>query len=349
MLLLAAISKSIFFKLNGLLRLSTRFLLAAVCALTTICVVQAQEPQTPDDVVKVDTKLLVYPIRVRDKRGSAPTVLTDRDLTLKDDDHVTAGLYLYAGVDSLSLVFALDQSGSLRNIIAQQRAAAIALVERFGDRSQAAVIRFAEKPLLAVPFTRDKGVAAAAFSFPVKPNQHTAIFDAAAAAVNAFTGLRRRQSERRIVILISDGLDNASTTKADAIIKAAFEKQISFYVIHLPLFEPRDGHLAVRPPAKGFRDLAEKTGGKYFLAGDARSALVSERSGIDLTPIFTAIEDDLRSQYLLGWYLAGTANDGSNHRFSISMPRGVEYQFGNFNFSRTHEFFFMTDPKALAK
>lgn len=349
MLLRAAISKSILFKLNRLSRSLARFLLALACALTTVCIIHAQEPITPDDVVKVDTKLLVYPIRVRDKRGSAATVLTDRDLTLKDDDHVTAGLYLYAGVDSLSLVFALDQSGSLRNIITQQRDAAIALVERFGDRSQAAVIRFAEKPLLAVPFTRDKAVAAGAFSFPVKPNQHTAIFDAAAAAVNAFTGLQRRQSERRIVILISDGLDNASTTRADAIIKAAFEKQISFYVIHLPLFEPRDGHLAVRPAAKGFRDLAEKTGGKYFLAADAKSALVGDRAGIDLTPIFAAIEDDLRSQYLLGWYLAGTANDGRNHRFSITMPRGVEYQFGNFKFARTQEFFFATDPKALTK
>ena len=120
-------------------------------------------------------------------------------------------------------------------------------------------------------------------------------------------------------------------------------------MIHLPLFEPRDGHLAVRPPAKGFRDLAEKTGGKYFLAGDAKLALAGDSAGIDLTPIFTAIEDDLRSQYLLGWYLAGTANDGRNHRFSIGMPRGVEYQFGNFKFSRTHEFFFMTDPKAPVK
>ena len=46
------------------------------------------------------------------------------------------------------------------------------------------------------------------------------------------TALPRFRSERRIVILISDGLDNASTTKAGAAIKAALEKQISFYVIH---------------------------------------------------------------------------------------------------------------------
>jgi Ca-activated chloride channel homolog len=348
MLLLAAISKSFSRKLNAVLPTFAQLLLAIICALGTAVPVLAQEPTGADEVVKVDTRLLVYPIRVRDKRG-ATNVLSDRDLTLKDKDHVVSGLYLYAGVDSLSLLFALDQSGSLRNIIAQQRTAAIGLIDRFGDRSQVAVIRFAEQPFLAVPFSKDPSVAAAAFTFPVKANQHTAIFDAASAAVNAFAALPRRQSERRIVILISDGLDNASATKPDAIIKAAFERQISFYVIHLPLFEPRDGRLAVRPPSKGFRELAEKTGGKYFLAGDAKSALAADGSVIDLSPIFKAIEDDLRSQYLLGWYLGESANDGRVHRFSISMPHGVEYQFGNFKFSRTHEFFYQPDPRATSK
>jgi len=348
MLLLAAISKSFSIEFKLALRPVAQLLLV-VCALTSASLIHAQEPTVTDDVVKVDTRLLVYPIRIRDKRGAPTTLLTDRDLILKDADHVTSQLYLYAGVDSLSLVFALDQSGSLRNIIAQQRTAAMGLIDRFGDRSQVAVIRFAEKPFLAVPFTKDTSVAAAAFAFPVKPNQHTAIFDAASAAVDAFAALPRMQSERRIVILISDGLDNASAAKSDSIIKAAFAKQISFYVIHLPLFEPRDGRLAVRAPSKGFRELAEKTGGKYFLAGDAKSALAGDAAVLDLAPVFKAIEDDLRSQYLLGWYLAETANDGKNHRFSISMPSGVEYQFADFKFSRTHEFFFVGNPKAPQK
>jgi Ca-activated chloride channel family protein len=349
MLPLAAISTLFSTKLNAVLRTFARLLIAILCALTMGVPVSAQAPTGADEIVKVDTRLLVYPIRVRDKRGGATNVLSDRDLTLKDSDHLVSGLYLYAGVDSLSLMFALDQSGSLRNIIAQQRTAAIGLIDRFGERSQVAVIRFAERPFLAVPFNRDPSVAAAAFAFPVKPNQHTAIFDAAGAAVNAFAALPKRQSERRIVILISDGLDNASAAKPDAIIKAAFERQISFYVIHLPLFAPRDGRLAVRPASKGFRELAEKTGGKYFLAGDAKSALAGDGAVIDLAPIFRAIEDDLRSQYLLGWYLGEGAKDGRTHRFSISMPHGVEYQLGNFKFSRTHEFSYQPDPNATSK
>ena len=127
-----------------------------------------------------------------------------------------------------------------------------------------------------------------------------------------FGDLPRVRAERRIVILISDGLDNASRTKPGAVIEAALNNHVSFYVIHLPLFEPRDGRLSVRSPAKGFRDLAEKTGGKYFLVGDVKSALAPVKD-IDLTKIFQAIEEDLKSQYLLGFYLGEVANDGRKH------------------------------------
>jgi Ca-activated chloride channel family protein len=342
----AARSKPILSTKNaGFVRTAVRFLLRIACvaaALIAFCPIelQAQEPTNDDEVVKVNTELLVHPIRVKDKRRPAASSLTERDLTLKDGDQVTAGLYLYPGADRVALLFALDESGSLREMVSQQREAALGLFGRFGERSSVAVMRFAEQPALVAPFGRNTTTAGEAFRFPVKPNQHTAIFDAAAAAVRAFDTLPRFRSERRIVILISDGLDNASSTKAGAAIQAALEKQVSFYVIHLPLFAPRDGHLAVRPPTKGFRDLAEKTGGKYFLVGDASSALSlpENRSSNDLAPIFLAIEEDLRSQYLLGFYAAEASRDGRTHRFKVGLPAGVEYQVSGYGYSQTHEF-----------
>jgi Ca-activated chloride channel family protein len=304
-----------------------------------------QEPttreQTPDDeIVRVNTDLFVFPIRVRDKRG-ASTILTEHDLLLKDEDHVTAGLSLYHGADRVAVVFALDGSGSLREIVSQQREAALALAGRFGEKSQVAVIRFAETPSLVAPFASDTAAAREAFNFPARGNQHTAIFDAALAAVNTFAGLPRVRSERRIIVLLSDGLDNASSVKARTVIEAALQSHVSFYVIHLPLFEPRDGRLAVRSPAKGFHDLAEKTGGKYFLVGNAGAALApqADRANNDLTPVFQAIEDDLRSQYLLGWYAGEGSRDGRSHRFTISFPAGVEFQIGGFKYARSQEFF----------
>ncbi|HKO95401.1 MAG TPA: VWA domain-containing protein [Pyrinomonadaceae bacterium] len=296
----------------------------------------AQETAQDEEVLRVNTDLLLFHIRVRDKRGETTTSLSQSDLTLKDADGVTAGLYFTQGIDRVAMVFALDQSGSTRQIISLQRDAALALFERFNERSKVAVIRFAERPSLAAQFGRDAEVVREAFNLSTSRNQHTAIFDAAAAALNAFDKLPPVRSERRIVILISDGLDNASAANAKSVIEAANRKRISFYVIHIPLFAPQDGRLAVRSPSKGFRDLAEKTNGKYFLAGGLDANLSNATP--NLTPTFKAIEDDLRSQYILGFYLNEQANDGRKHIFSLSLPQGYEYQLTPRGYSRTQEF-----------
>ena len=305
-----------------------------------------QQPEPDDEVIRVNTELLLFPIRVKDKRKPAQK-LTEADLSLQDKDGVTSGLYFSAGADRLALVFALDQSGSLREVIGQQREAALALFGRFGEKSKVAIMRFTDRPTLVADFGRDFETARRAFLFPAAPNQRTAIFDSALAAVNTFDSLPRLRSERRIVILISDGLDNASISGADKVVAAALEKRISFYVIHLPLFTPRDGRLAVRPTAKGFRELAERTGGKFFIAGDAKSAL--SPAPVDLSPVFAAIEDDLKSQYLLGFYIGEAAQDGRKHRFSLSLPEDVEYQFGRLGYARKQEFFVERPEKALKR
>jgi len=311
----------------------------AVAASPTVTTL-AQDTSESDEVIRVSTDLLLFPIRIRDKRGQIVRGFEQSDLALNDKDQVTAGLYFAPGADRVAIVFALDQSGSLREIISQQRDAAVALFARFSDRSSVAVLRFAESPSLVVPFGRDPEAARAAFTFAAGANQHTAIFDAAAKALKVFDDLPRVRTERHIVVLISDGLDNASQTKANAVISEAVEKRVSFYVVHLPLFEPRGGRLAVRAPAKGFRELARETGGKYFLVGgDPGDALKLDKT-VDLTPIFQAIEEDLRSQYLLGFYISETARDGRKHRFSLKLlPPGVEYSVGRFGYSRSHDFF----------
>ena len=324
---------------------SGRGLVALLC-LALVPIGLGQEAQSDDEVLRVNTELLIFPIRVRNKDKQPVETLSEHELALVDKDKVTSGVYLRRGVDRVSLVFALDQSGSTQQIISQQRDAALGLLDRFGDQSQIGIIRFTSTPKLVVEFGRDIPAARDAFNFPAAANQRTALFDAANFAVRSFEALPRIRSERRIVILISDGLDNSSQSKAGDVIKAANTKRISFYVIHIPLFTPRDGRLIVRPPASGFRDLAEKTGGKYLLALDARSAL-SPETNIDLAPMFKAIEDDLKSQFLLGFYLKESANDGRRHEFILAMPDGYEYQVIGRRFSRKHNFFIANPREAL--
>jgi len=326
-----------FFRLAERLILpSTALISLLICLFIAPATAFAQQTDE-DEVVRVNTDLLLFPVRIRDKKGQAVTGLSDQDLLLKDQDKVTTGVYFSPGADRVALMFALDQSGSLRQVISQQREAALALFSRFGERSSVAILRFSDTASVVAPFTKDLAAARAAFKFVAAPNEQTAIFDAAAKAVKAFDALPPVRAERRIIILISDGLDTRSRTSADSVIDAALERRVSFYIIHLPLFEPREGHLAVRRPSKGFRELAEKTGGKYFLVGDVKSAL--SPAPTDLGPIFQAIEEDLKSQYLLGFYIAESSRDNRKHVFSVSMkPDGVEYSLGRMGYSRTHKF-----------
>src|SRR5690242_21752608 len=90
----------------------------------------AQQTNDDDEVVRVNTDLLLYPIRIRDKKGQAVGGLTDQDVTLKDQDKVTTGVYFSPGADRVAMLFALDQSGSLREVISQQQDAALALFSR---------------------------------------------------------------------------------------------------------------------------------------------------------------------------------------------------------------------------
>jgi len=171
---------------------------------------------------------------------------------------------------------------------------------------------------VVAPFAKRTDNARLAFSIPLNLSERTAIFDAALVAIQIYAARSENSPERRIAILISDGLDTASRANAQQVIAAANRMNVSFYVIQLPLFTPRDGHLVPRPAAKGFRDLAEKTAGRFFVAGTSVSAL-APNTPVDLTPVFAAIEEDLRSQYVIGFYPDAASRDGKPHRTNVSI------------------------------
>jgi Ca-activated chloride channel homolog len=291
-------------------------LAASISLLLFSAVARAQE-QEPVDVISVRTDLVAIPFSVTDSRGHRISDLKQPDFVLTEEGRALKIDYFASGAERIALAFVLDNSGSLREQLARQRDAALGLFLRFGPASSVAVIRFGQSAKLVAPFTRETERAGAAFSLPVNLSERTAIFDAGLVAVAAYGKRSENLPERRIAILISDGLDTASTASAQKVIAAANRANVSFYVIHLPLFTPSDGRLSARPAARGFRDLAEKTGGKYFVAGTAASAL-NPNARVDLTPVFAAIEDDLRSQYVIGFYPGEASRDGTPHRVAVS-------------------------------
>ncbi|HEX8142671.1 MAG TPA: VWA domain-containing protein [Pyrinomonadaceae bacterium] len=295
------------------------FLHAFILLLLAAPYASSQEPAPleTDEVLRVRTDLLTVPFFVTDARGRRVSGLTATDFTVSDDGQPVKVEYFAAGTERVALLFALDASGSARDIITHQRETALALFSRFGPGSRVAVLRFADRSEMVVPFTNDAVQPRRGFSFPALAGRHTAIFDAAAAALRAFKERGSDVAERRIVILISDGLDTTSETKAESVIKEARAQGVSFYVIHLLSFAASDGRLVARSAAKGFRQMADQTGGAYFKVGDPKSAL-DPRAEYDLNPIFRAIEEDLRAQYVLGYYPGESARDNRTHRIEIN-------------------------------
>ena len=295
--------------------------LALFLAQSLFCAAFAQggTDAAPDDVVRVRTDLVTVPALVTDRDGRRVPGLTRSDFSVRDNGRAVTLSYFAAGTDRVALAFALDASGSIRELVSRQRAAALQLFSRFGRGSRVAVLHFGEKAELLAPFTTDAALVEPAFAARSPAGRRTAIFDAAAAALRAFAAEQNGPAERRIVVLISDGLDTASAARAQTVIAAARAQGVSFYVIHLPLYTPRDGRLMVRPTSKGFRDLAEKTGGRYFIIGDAKNALDAVAQVLDLTPVFRAIEEDLQGQYVLGYYPDEASRVAASHRIEINL------------------------------
>lgn len=265
-------------------------------------------------MVRVRTNLSTVTVFATDRRGRRIAGLRQTDFQLFDGVQPLVIEHFTSGTERVALCFLLDASGSVRDTIQHERETALALFSRFGRGSRLAVLRFGEKTQTLTPFTEDVAVARRAFLAPPLSKGHTAIFDGALAALRIFATSETRPAERRIAVLISDGLDTFSQVRSREVIAEANRLGVSFYVLHLPLYEPRDGRLQPRAPSKGFKDLAEKTGGLYFRVGTAQESL-NPRVEYDLRPIFQALADDLAAQYILGCY----PREGRRPNFKVEL------------------------------
>lgn len=294
--------------------------LLCACAPNTFGQAQPVPPTDDEEVLTVRTDLVTLPVFVGDSHARRVGSLQASDFVAKIDGRPVEIRYFAAGTARVALVFALDTSGSARDHIAGQREAARALLSRFGAGSRVGVLSFAERATLIRQLSAAE-LPPEVFQIAAQRNSPSAVFDGALAAVRAFDAAGPDAGERRIVVLLSDGLDTASTTRATAVVAAARERGVSIYVIHLPVYGLRGDRVGVRRPARGFRELAHETSGRYFLLGDERQALRPNPT-YDLAPVFAAVADDLQTQYVIGLYADPSLRDGREHTLSVSLtPR----------------------------
>lgn len=272
----------------------------------------AARERSQEQTLRLETKLVSVPVVVQNKRGEFVAGLSASDFEVREDGKIQQ-IEFFSTEETqllsrpLAVVFALDSSGSAAQTIRQQRAAADAFLRQLSPSQLVAVTRFSTSADTLVDFTADRQSIEDAFARHVQLHGETAIFDGVMYAIQKLSSLTKENADRRrIVILISDGLDNSSFTRAKDVIETAVEQDVSVYVIYLPLYAPGlGGHLEARKTAPGFAGLALQTGGQFFQVGDVQSALDPSHTA-DLSLIFAKIVQELRSQYYIGYYPADT-------------------------------------------
>jgi Ca-activated chloride channel family protein len=181
-------------------------------------------------------------------------------------------------------------------------AGAAEFVEASGTDDELFALAFNENVTPALdagtPFTRDSGVLRAGLERSIIARGRTALYDAISTGVDY---LARGTRERRALVVLSDGGDNASRTSRDRAVRKALESNAVVYTI--ALIEP--GMRGTNPQL--LRELAESTGGRAFRPSRAK----------DLPGILRDIATEIRHTYTIGYTSTNTARDGGFRRVRV--------------------------------
>jgi Ca-activated chloride channel family protein len=129
--------------------------------------------------------------------------------------------------------------------------------------------------------------------------------DAIAASLDALQGIEGR----RVVLVFTDGEDTSSRTRFGTVLDRARDEEVMVYSIGLES-EYFNGQRVVRSrPSRDLRKISEETGGGYF----------ELEKTVDLSPTFSRVAQELRSQYLIGF--APAALDGKVHKLDVRVNR----------------------------
>jgi VWFA-related protein len=180
----------------------------------------------------------------------------------------------------LGVVLTVDASASMRGAPLEGAfAAARAFSRARHPRQPLALITFASRSEVSMPFTSDPFRIRRALSRAVPTGGGTHLYDAGLRGVDL---IRQAALPGGSLILMTDGTDHGSTTTADALSAAAREARVRIYAVGLrsSRFDP------VAP-----RRLAESTGGAYSEASSPE----------ELEGIFSALGAELSNGYLLSY------------------------------------------------
>ena len=289
-----------------------------------LCFSVAVLAQNNDDEIRINTQLASFEVSVTDPRGTPIRGLSANDFRIFENGKERS-IDFFQPIkkrDSgrpLSLVFALDVSGSMTEVeLEKLRGAMERFVKRLADyESQFAVLSFAMEVKTNQDFTNRPERIERALS-RLKRDQDglsTHAYDAVDQAIRMITRKSPRsikdQIPRRAVILITDGFPVGDIVSSSTVIERANDSETSVFSVLLPSFSrlQRDGRRILTPlEASG---LSERTGGMSITAVES-----------NFDKIFEALAEELTASYAIAFYPEESDGPGER-RVKIESRQGL--------------------------
>ncbi len=208
-----------------------------------------------------------------------------------------------------SIGIVLDLSGSMASKLTQARGAIEDFMKVANPRDEYFVIGFNNKPELIEDFTNSAADIEAKLA-TVQAEHKTALYDA------IDLGLSKMQSahnERKALLVITDGGDNASKTTREKLESRAQSVDVEIYSISI--FDPYAPTPEERISPLVLHEVGELTGGRFFGVGDIdKMGKIAERISIEL-----------RTQYLIGYRPGDLPRDGKWRKVKVKVnpPPGL--------------------------
>jgi VWFA-related protein len=220
----------------------------------------------------------------------------------RDDVPVTMGLII-------------DNSASMREKREQVNTAAMTFVRTSNPQDEAFVVNFNDEYYLDTDgdFTSDEKNLEEALS-RIDSRGSTAFYDA---LVGSIDHLKKAHRDKRVLLVITDGVDNSSRESFEDTVKVAEQSNAAVYAIGVFSEDDRQHAKAdVRKAKRDLKTLADATGGQAYFPDTLA----------EVVPICQQVAHEIRNQYTLGYYPTDTNKDGTFRALKVDViaPGGYE-------------------------
>src|SRR5213080_691835 len=260
------------------------------------------KPQDQDDVVRVNTELVVLNATVVGQDGKFLRGLKAGDFHVFEDGVKQKIASFSAEETPFAAAILLDTSGSMESRLTLGRGAAIRFLDGLRDEDVAAIYNFDVKVAQIQDYSPGRDLPAKAFG--LKTKTMTALNDA---VVRAADDLAKREEKRRAIVVLSDGGENYSRASADKALDHASQAGATIYTVNMS----EEGPTRDLAGAAIMKNLAEKTGGRY----------ISTPGGQQLRDAFAAIAEELGHQYTLAYRPLNRERNGKWRAIDVKIAR----------------------------